>query len=210
MQTRDVLPAIFAALVALSWALPAQSQDWPRRPVRIIVPFAAGGNTDGIARIVAQRLSDVFVQQLIVENRPGAGGALAAEAVARSPADGHTLFLTAMSMLAVLPAMTKTSYDPVNDFAPISNVGTNPLVLITHPGLPVQTVAEFVQYVRMQPQKLAYVGSYGSVSHLAMALFLKRAGLDMIPVSYKGGAAPLTDVIAGKTASTDTDVKNSV
>jgi tripartite-type tricarboxylate transporter receptor subunit TctC len=103
-----------------------------------------------------------------------------------------------VSVLAVLPAMTRTSYDPVKDFVPISNIGTNPNVLVTHPGFPAKSVAEFVDYVRAQPQKLSYVASsLGSLAHLSMALFLKRAGLEMIPVSYKGGAVPLTDVIAG-------------
>jgi len=200
MQVRHVILTLFTIIVAaVGLNLPAQSQGWPQKPVRIIVPFAPGGNTDGIARIVASRFGDVFAQQFIVENRPGAGGALAAEAVARSPADGYTLFLTSVSMLAVLPAMTKTSYDPVKDFAPISNIGTNPLVLVTHPSFPAKTVAEFVDYVRGQPQQLSYVASsLGSLAHLSMALLLKRAGLEMIPVSYKGGgAAPLTDVIAG-------------
>jgi tripartite-type tricarboxylate transporter receptor subunit TctC len=198
MQTRNVLAALFAVLAALGSTEPAQSQGWPQKPVKIIIPFAPGGNTDGIARIVAQRLGDAFAQQFIVENRPGAGGALAAEAVARSPADGYTLFLTSVSVLAILPAMTRTSYDPVKDFVPISNIGTNPNVLVTHPGFPAKSVAEFVDYVRAQPQKLSYVASsLGSLAHLSMALFLKRAGLEMIPVSYKGGAVPLTDVIAG-------------
>jgi tripartite-type tricarboxylate transporter receptor subunit TctC len=200
MRVRNAFLAIFVILAAAGGlSQPARSQGWPQKPVRIIVPFAPGGNTDGIARIVAARFGDVFGQQFIVENRPGAGGALAAEAVARSPADGYTLFLTSVSMLAVLPAMTKTSYDPVKDFAPISNIGTNPLVLITHPSLPVKTVAEFVDYVRTQPRQLSYVASsLGSLAHLSMAMFLKRAGLEMVPVSYRGGgAAPLTDVIAG-------------
>ena len=189
---------IAAALAALGSLEPAHSQGWPQRPVKIIIPFAPGGNTDGIARIVAQRLSDEFSQQFIVENRPGAGGALAAEAVARAPADGYTLFLTSVSVLAVLPAMTRTSFDPVKDFVPISNIGTNPNVLVTHPGFPPKNVTEFVDYVRGQPQKLSYAAStLGSLAHLSMALFLKRAGLDMIPVTYKGGAAPVTDVIAG-------------
>ena len=189
---------IVVALAALGSSTPAHSEGWPQRPVKIIIPFAPGGNTDGIARIVAQRLGDEFAQQFIVENRPGAGGALAAEAVARAPADGYTLFLTSVSVLAVLPAMTKTPFDPVKDFVPISNIGTNPNVLVTHPGFPPKNVTEFVDYVRGQPQKLSYAAStLGSLAHLSMALFLKRAGLDMIPVTYKGGAAPVTDVIAG-------------
>ena len=199
MQTRRVLLASCAVLAVLGLAEPAQSQVWPHKPVRIIVPYAPGGNTDSIARLVAQRLREAFGQQFIIDNRTGAGGAIAAEAVARSPADGSTLLVTAMAVLGIVPAMTKTSYDPIEDFAPISNIGTNPLVLMTHPGMPVRTVAEFVDYVRAQPQKLSYAaGSVGSLAHLSMALFLKRAGLEMIPVTYKGGAAaPVTDVIAG-------------
>jgi tripartite-type tricarboxylate transporter receptor subunit TctC len=198
MYARNPLVALLALVVTLGVIGSARSQGWPQRPVRIVVPFAPGGNTDGIARIVGQRLGDAFGQQFIVENRPGAGGALAAEAVARSPADGYTLFLTSVSVLAVLPAMTKTSYDPVRDFAPISNIGTNPNVLITHLGFPPRTLSEFVEYVRARPQKLSYAASvFGSLAHLSMALFLKRAGLEMVPVIYKGGTAPLTDVIAG-------------
>jgi tripartite-type tricarboxylate transporter receptor subunit TctC len=195
MHSCKILLALLVGVIP-SWA--AQAQGWPQRPVRILVPFAPGGNTDGIARIVAQRLGEVFPQQFLVENRPGAGGALAAEAVARSPADGHTLFLTSVSVLAVLPAMTRTPFDPVKDFVPISNIGSNPNVLVTYPGFPPKTIAEFVEYVRAQPQKLSYAASVtGSLAHLSMALFLKRAGLEMTAVSYKGGAAPLTDVIAG-------------
>lgn len=199
MQPRNPFPALFAILILVGMAFPAQSQAWPQKPVKIIIPFAPGGNTDGIARIVAARFGDTFGQQFIVENRPGAGGAIAAETVARSPADGHTLLLTAVTQLAVVPAMTKTSYDPMKDFAPISNIGTNPFVLITHPALPVRSIADFVEYVRARPGQLSYAAAaFGSLGHLSMALFLKRAGLEMIPVMYKGGGAlPFNDVVAG-------------
>jgi tripartite-type tricarboxylate transporter receptor subunit TctC len=191
--------ALVAVVTSVASAQPAQSQAWPQRPVKIFVPFAAGGNTDVIARMVAQRLGEAFGQQFVVENRPGASGTRAAEAVARSPADGYTLFVTAVSAIAIVPAMTKTSYDPVKDFAPISAIGTNPFVLVVHPSMPVNTLSEFVGYVRSQPNKLSYVlAGIGGVSHLSMALFLKQAGLDLIPVTYSvGGLAPLTDVIAG-------------
>ena len=197
MQTPRRSLALFVILVVFGAASPAWSQPWPQKPVKIIVPFAPGGNTDGIARIVGQRLGEAFGQQFIVENRPGAGGAIAAQSVARSSADGYTLFMTSVSMLAILPAMTKTPYDPVKDFAPISVIGTNPYVLITHPGLPVATLAEFMDYVRARPATLTYVATYGSVAHLSTVLLLKRTGLEMVPVSYKGGAPPLTDLIAG-------------
>jgi tripartite-type tricarboxylate transporter receptor subunit TctC len=198
MGTRHVLLSSLAILAALGFLHPAQCQGWPQKSVKIIVPFAAGGNTGGIAHIIAERLGEVFGRQFIVEHRPGASGVLAAEAAARAPSDGHTLFLGSPSQIAIVPAMQKTSYDPVNDFVPISIIGTNPLVLIVNPSIPSRTVAEFVDYARGQPGVLTYVSSgTGSVSHLSTVLFLKRAGLDLIPVSYKGGAGPLSDVIAG-------------
>jgi tripartite-type tricarboxylate transporter receptor subunit TctC len=163
-----------------------------------MVAYAAGGNTDIIARIIAQRLGEVFGHQFVVENRPGAAGAIAADAVARSPADGYTLFMASLGEIAIVPAVTKTSYDPLKDFAPISNIGTNPFVLVVHPSIPANNVAEFVNFARASPDQLSYsVAGLGSLSHLSMVLFQKRAGLDMIPVMYRGGTAPLTDVIAG-------------
>jgi tripartite-type tricarboxylate transporter receptor subunit TctC len=144
-------------------------------------------------------LGETFGLQFVVENRVGAAGALAAEAVARAPADGHTLFMATLPQIAILPAMTKTSYDPLKDFSPISIVGTNPYVLVVHPNLPVKTVAEFVGYARSHPNSLNYAAAgVGSLTHLAAVLFLNRAGLDMIPVMYKGGgAAAVADLVAG-------------
>jgi tripartite-type tricarboxylate transporter receptor subunit TctC len=137
----------------------AESLDWPQKPVKIIVPYAAGGNTGAIAHIIAERLSEAFGRQFVVEHRPGASGALAAEAVARSPADGYTLLLASPAPIAIVPAMTRTSYDPVNDFAPISIIGTNPFVLVAHPSVPVKTLAEFIDYGRRHPGALTYVSS---------------------------------------------------
>jgi len=203
MSPRKVLFASLSVLIALGLTGPAQSQAWPQKPVRIIYPYAAGSAGDAAARLTAQRLGEVFGQPFIVENRVGANGALAAEAVARSPADGHTLFWAASPQISIAPAMKKLSYDPVKDFAPISAVNTHTFVLVVNPRLPARTLAEFVGYVRAQPDKLAYAeGSVGSVGHLAMALFLKRAGLEMTNVSYKGNAPALTDVIAGHVPTT--------
>jgi tripartite-type tricarboxylate transporter receptor subunit TctC len=198
MGTLRRLLALVTILAGVASAQPAQSQAWPQRPVRIIVAYAAGGNTDIIARIIAQRLGEAFGHPFVVENRPGAAGAIAAEAVARAPADGYTLFMASLGEIAIVPTVTKTSYDPLKDFAPISNIGTNPFVLVTHPSIPANTIAQFVDYARASPDKLSYsVAGLGSLSHLSMVLFQKRAGLDMIPVMYRGGTAPLTDVIAG-------------
>jgi tripartite-type tricarboxylate transporter receptor subunit TctC len=133
-----------------------------------------------------------------VENRVGANGAIATEAVARSPADGYTLLWAATPPLTINPALTKVSYDPIKDFAPISAVAVNAFVLVVNKDFPPKTVAEFIAYVRAQPNKLAYAeGSAGSLTHLTMALFLKRAGLQMSNVSYRGNAPALTDVVAG-------------
>src|SRR5215468_6724849 len=135
MRIKTVCLLLFA-WIALSLPAQAQAQDWPQRPVRIIVPFPAGGNSDAVARIVAQRLSDVFGQQFVVESRPGAGGALAAESVARAPADGYTLFMATLGQIAVIPKISKVPYDPVRDLVPISNIGTNPFVLVINPSVP--------------------------------------------------------------------------
>jgi tripartite-type tricarboxylate transporter receptor subunit TctC len=195
-----------AALVIAGCALalagssqsPAQAQDWPQRPVRLIAPYAAGGNSDVLARLAAQWLSDAFKQQFIVENRVGGNGVIAAETVARAAPDGYTLMWAPLPPMTIQPAMTKVSYDPIKDFAPISVVGTNPFVLVVNKDIPVKNVKEFVAWVKSQPGKLNYAeGATGSVTHLAMALFLKRAGIEMTNVSYRGNNPALTDVIAG-------------
>jgi tripartite-type tricarboxylate transporter receptor subunit TctC len=197
-QAPSVLLAALTVLVVAGSMSSARSQVWPQKPVKIVVPFAPGGNTDGIARLIAQPLGDAFGQQFVVENRPAAAGAIAAEAVARSSADGHMLLMGTPSQIAIIPLTTRTAYDPVKDFAPISVIGTNPYVLVVHPRIPANTLAEFVDYARGRPDKLDYVAPvFGGLSHLTTVLFLKRAGLEMTPVSYKGGAAPLADVIAG-------------
>ena len=179
----------------------AQAQLWPQRPVHIIAPYAAGGNSDGMARIVAQRLGDAFGQTFVVENRLGANGAIATEAVARSAADGYTLLWAVTPPVAINPA--KVHYDPIKDFAPISAVAVNAFVLVVNKSFPPKTVAEFITYVRARPDKLSYSESrVGSLTHLAMALFLKRAGLQMMNVSYRGNAPALTDVVAGHLPTT--------
>ena len=210
MKTLRLLLFAIAALAVLGTAQPAQTQDWPQRPVKIVVPFGAGGNADGVTRIIAQRLTEIFGQQFVVENRVGAAGMIAAEMVARAPADGYTLFMASPSQLAITPAITKTPVD-AKDFAPISIVGTNALVLLAHPSVPVGTVAEFVDHARRQPNKLTYAASgVGSVSQLSMALFLKRAGIELTPVMYKGGAAPITDLIAGHVQTYFTGVSDAL
>jgi tripartite-type tricarboxylate transporter receptor subunit TctC len=178
MWTWTTTFAVPTALATAMGCVSAQAQLWPQRPVHIIAPYAAGGNSDGIARIVAQRLTDAFGQTFVVENRLGANGAIATDAVARSPADGYTLLWGATPPLTINPALTKVNYDPIKDFAPISVVAVNAFVLVVNKNFPPKTIAEFIAHVRAQPNKLAYAeGSAGSLTHLTMALFLKRAGL---------------------------------
>jgi tripartite-type tricarboxylate transporter receptor subunit TctC len=211
MRARQVVLFAFTALLALGALGPAHSQTWPQRPVTLVVPFAAGGNTDGIGRSIAQWLSDRLGQQFVVENRAGAGGAIAAEMVAKAPADGYTLFVAALPQIAIVPAISHTRYDPVKDFAPISVVGTNPFVLAVNKDVPVKNIAEFIEYVRKAPQPLSYASAgIGSLNHLSMALFLKLAGIDMLHVPYKGNAPAMSDVVAGHVPAIFTNLSDAL
>lgn len=161
-----------AALVLAVSAGVAQSQAWPQRPVTIVVPFAAGGNSDTIARILGQRLGERFGQPFVVENRAGAGGVIAAEVLAHATADGYTLLMASPSQISIAPVMTKVRYDPVADLAPIGIVGVNPLVLMVHAGVPARTAAELVAYVRERPHTLSYgTAGPGSIAHLTAAMY---------------------------------------
>ncbi len=190
-----------ALLLTLGLAVfsgPAFADDWPSKPVHILVPYAAGGNSDSMARLSAQHLTEALGQTFVVENKVGANGAIAADTVVRAAPDGYTLLWGVQPAVTVAPALTKVNFDPVKDFAPISVVGTNPFVLVVNKDIPAKTVAEFVAWVKSQPKTLSYAeGSYGSITHLAMVLFLNRAKLQMTNVSYRGNAPALTDVIAG-------------
>jgi tripartite-type tricarboxylate transporter receptor subunit TctC len=190
--------SLFAAFIALTVG-PTLAQSWPQRPVKVLVPFAAGGNIDVMGRLAASRLSEAVGHQFVVENRVGGNGVIAAEAVARAPRDGYTLLWASTSVIAIFPAITKVGYDAVKDFAPIGLFSIAPQVLIVNPKLPASSVAEFIAYVRSQNSKLAYAGGGGpgSASNLIMSIFLKRAGLEMTNVSYRGTAPALTDLIAG-------------
>jgi tripartite-type tricarboxylate transporter receptor subunit TctC len=197
MLDRRIFAAALVAAV-LGPSAVAQAQDWPQRPVRFIYPFAAGSAGDSAARIISQRLSEVFKQQFIIENRVGASGTLAAEAVAHAPPDGYTLFWATSPQISITPALQKVPYDPVKDFIPISAALTNSTVLVVNQKVPVKSVAEYIAWVKAQPEKLAYAQSgAGSIIHLAMEMFLARAGLKMTPVGYKGNALAMTDVVAG-------------
>ena len=186
------------ATLLLALPLVAHAQAWPSKPVKVLVPFPPGGVTDSVARITAEWLTQRLGQPVVVENRPGASGAIAAEALARSDADGYTLLSAATPQLAIVPYVQKVSYDPMKDFAPISIVGTNAFALGCNEKMPAATLKEFVEYGRANPGKLTYASpGQGSVGHLTMALFLARAGLKGEAVLYKGGGPAVADTVAG-------------
>lgn len=192
---RAALISVAASLSAPSWA----QTTWPQRPIRLLVPFPPGGNTDGIARITAERLGQALGQTVVVENRAGGNGAIAADALVKAAPDGYTLLMAAMPVLAILPAISKTSFDPLRDFAPISIVGSNPFVMAVHKSVPATNVREFAEFIRKNPGKFNYAsGGSGTVSHLSAALFAKRANLDMAHVSYKGGGPAVVDLLGGQ------------
>jgi tripartite-type tricarboxylate transporter receptor subunit TctC len=202
MKTRKLFLAFFAAAAAGGMTAPALSQPWPQKPIRMIVPFAPGGLTDGIARLLGRQLSESLGQPFIMENMGGAAGTIAAATVARAPADGYTLFLGSLVQMAVAPALENVSYNSEKDFAPISDIGSAPFVLMVSSTIPANNLKEFVEYVRARPGQITYSSAgVGSLSHLSMALFLKRAGLDMIHVPYKGGAPAIADLIGGHVAA---------
>jgi tripartite-type tricarboxylate transporter receptor subunit TctC len=175
------------------------SQTYPAKPVRIIAPFAPGGGTDFIARLVAQKLTERLGQQVIVENKPGAGGNLGAEFAVKSPPDGYTLLLIAGSY-TVNPSIYKLSFDPVNDISPIVQLSQGPFVVAVHPSVPAKTLKELIDYARKEPDKLSYASAgSGSITHLASELFLDMAKIKMVHVPYKGTGPALNDTIAGNT-----------
>src|SRR5260370_39507883 len=158
MAKRRILLAIRYSLFVALLATSALAQSWPQRPVKVLVPFAAGGNIDVMGRLAASRLSDAIGQQFVVENRVGGNGIIAAEAVARAAPDGYTLLWAPTSVIAIFPAITKVAYDPVKDFAPISLFSVAPQVLIVNPKFPAKTVPEFVAYVKSQKKQLGAAG----------------------------------------------------
>ncbi len=188
----------FLTWAALLVPAAALAQGYPSRPVKVIVPYSAGGNTDSIARIASDALSRSLGQQFVVENRPGAGGALSAEYVAKSAPDGYTLYVTALGVMVIVPHIQRVNFDTLKDFAPISNLGTNPFVLGVHPSTGVKTLKELIDLVKRQPGKLAYASVNGSVSHMSTAMLVTRAGMDMVYVPYKGDAPAVADLIGGQ------------
>jgi tripartite-type tricarboxylate transporter receptor subunit TctC len=190
----------YAAALALAIALPGPigAQQYPARAIRLVVGFAAGGATDLSARFIAQKLSETIGQQVVVDNRPGAGSTLASELVARGTPDGYTL-LFANATVAMPSLFAKLSFDVRKDLAPVSLVGYGPLVLVVHPSLPVRSTQELIALARRKPGMLNYgTAGVGSMTHLGMALLVSMTNVDMVHVPYKGSVPASIGVITGE------------
>ena len=207
-------PTRRTALAALTLAamLPAtgraQAPAFPAKPVMLVVPFAPGGPTDAMARILATAIKASLHQGMLVDNKPGAGGNIGAELVARAPADGHTLLFGTSGPLAINTSLfSKINYDPIKSFAPVIRIGHLPNVLVVHPGVPAQNVRELIAHAKANPGKLSYASSgNGASSHLAGVLFNLRTGTDIQHVPYKGTGPALNDLLGGQVSMSFTDV----
>jgi tripartite-type tricarboxylate transporter receptor subunit TctC len=190
------------ALAACALLLPSQAsaQSWPVKPVRIIVPYPAGGTSDILARTLGQKLTEIWGQSIIVENKPGANGNVGADFVAKASADGYTLLLCDVGALAISPSVyTALAFDPNKDFAPVTMVAYSPHILAVNPEVPAKSVAELIALAKSKPGKLNYAASsVASAPHLAGVDFASRAGISWAYIPYKGGAQAITDVIGGQ------------
>ncbi len=193
----SLIRCLCAALAA--GPLVAAAQTYPDKPVRVIVPVPAGGTPDVIARMVAPGLSNLLGQQLVIDNRGGAGGLIGAELAAKAIPDGYTLFFSSPGSLTILPHLHKhVNYDTLRDFLPVSLVSVGPFLLITHPSVPVKTVKELLALAKAEPGKLNYASAgSGAANHLAMELFKSMSGADLTHVPYKGAPQAVTDLIGG-------------
>jgi tripartite-type tricarboxylate transporter receptor subunit TctC len=190
------MPRLFTVL--LCFALTQAAQAWPEKPVRIIVPFAPGGTADTLGRLTAQRFAESFGQPFIVENRPGAGGAIGAELVARAVPDGYTLLVSGVASLAIAPALPRgVTYDPLRDFTHIALFGGPPAVLVVNPAVPAKTLKEFVDLVKKDNRYSYGSPGNGTHGHLVAELFKRAAGIELQHVPYKGGTGAIADLIAG-------------
>jgi tripartite-type tricarboxylate transporter receptor subunit TctC len=193
---KQMIAFAFAATGLIASAAAAQS--YPDRPIRVIVGVPAGGTPDVMARMVTTGMSKTLGQALVIDNRGGAGGLIGAEIAAKAAPDGYTLFVSSAGPLTILPHMQKIAYDPLQDFAPIGLIGSNPFLLLTHPSVPAKTLKELIALAKSQPGRLNYASAgNGTPNHLAMELFKSMAGVNITHVPYKGAPQAVTDVLAG-------------
>ena len=190
---------IVAGTLLLAAAVGALAENYPSRPVRLVVPYAAGGSTDVLARMVGQRLTETLGQPVVVDNRTGAGTLIATDIVAHAAPDGYTLLMATPPLVVAAALYQKVSFDAARDFAAITNIAATSNVLVVHPSVAAQSVRELIALARAQPGRLAYGSSgIGGASHLAVALFASSAGIDLLHVPYKGGSLAVTDLLGGR------------
>jgi len=209
---RALVLSTFFLLAGAVLAATVAAQGFPARPVKLVVPFPPGGPLDAVGRAIAQKLTEAWGQSVVVDNRPGAGGNIGADLVAKSPPDGYTVVMGALSTHAVNPSLYPTMpYDAVRDFAPITLVAITPNVLVVNNALPVHSVKELIAYAKANPGKLSFgSGSVGSAGHLAGELFKVEAGVDMVHVPFKGGAPAMQSLLAGDTPVMFDNLANSM
>ena len=209
-----LVPALAAVAVFLpaAWSGGAFAQAFPSKPVKLVIPFPPGGSLDAAGRAIADKLTQMWGQSVVVDNKPGAGGNIGADFVAKSAPDGYTVVMGALSTHAVNPSLyPKMPYDAVKDFAPISLVAITPNVLVVNPSLPVNSVKDLIAYAKANPGKLSFgSGSNGSAGHLAGELFKVDTGTDMVHIPFKGGAPALQALLAGDTQLMFDNLANSM
>jgi tripartite-type tricarboxylate transporter receptor subunit TctC len=200
MRTTSQLFLIAIAAAATLASLPVAAQQYPVKPIRVIVPFAPGGPSDLLARTVGQKMAESWGQQVIIENRPGANGIVGCELVAKSPPDGYTLVMGTPGTHGINASLfPKLPYDTIKDFAPITRLGVSPYLLISHPSLPVRSAKELIQLARVRPGEIAWATG-GSPTQLAAELFKRTAKIDVLIVPYKGQAPAVTAALSGETS----------
>ncbi|MCC6778742.1 MAG: tripartite tricarboxylate transporter substrate binding protein [Hyphomicrobiales bacterium] len=201
MLIRRLRSAALALIVAVlaGWSMPASAQSYPNRPVRVIIAFAAGGSSDVLTRLVVQDMSETLGQPFVIEYRPGAGGNIGADAVAKSPPDGYTLFSGSSSLTLAGSLFSKLSYNPMADFAPITLIGSSPMLVTVNPGFPVRSVAELIALAKQKPGEISYASAgAGSMNHLAVELLKAQTGIDLRHIPYRGNPLAAIDAISGQ------------
>ncbi|HLL27663.1 MAG TPA: tripartite tricarboxylate transporter substrate binding protein [Xanthobacteraceae bacterium] len=191
--------ALFAVIALLAATAPARAQTYPARSVTVIIPFPAGGSADTLARLIGQYLTERLGQSFVVENKPGAGGNLGTDFVAKANSDGYTLLLTPSS-IAIAPSLyAKLPFDPIKDFVPVTLIGSIPMVVVVNPDFPAKTIQELIALAKAKPGEITYASAgNGSTNHLAVELFKSMTGTDMLHIPYRGNPLAIVDVIAGR------------